>query len=399
MKSSRLLFFILMMELATACGGGSSEPAPSVPGPVAANVLPITVNGALCSAGAAYPNKPCVSVTVCTPGTAECETITDILLDTGSYGLRIFKDALTNVDLQQVAAGAGSLAECVQFGDGTSLWGPVRTADVILGNEPAIRIPIQVIDVTFGTLPGSCSNAHQGPDDAQYTGILGVGLFTKDCGDACSSSASNRIYYSCNGTICSGAKVPLTSQVPNPAAALPGDNNGVIVQLPTIPDGKAASLNGQLVLGIGTQSNNTPSGVTAYGANKIGEFTTLLSGKTYRSFIDSGSNGFFFSPPASSPIPICGGLDSPWFCPSSKLDLSATNTGDGGAPSGEVAFQIDNFTNLIGSGNSVFAELGANFPVRRGPFDWGLPFFFGQNVFVGFDGRSSNLGDGPYWAY
>src|SRR5512143_2176186 len=60
------------------------------------NVLSITVNGSLCSAGTSngYFNKPCVSITVCTPGsTTACQTVNDILLDTGSYGLRIFAQA------------------------------------------------------------------------------------------------------------------------------------------------------------------------------------------------------------------------------------------------------------------------------------------------------------------
>ena len=74
-------------------------------GGAANNVIPITVNGALCSANS-YLNKPCVSVTVCTPGTSTCQTIDDILLDTGSYGLRIFKQALT-VSLPQVTGAAG----------------------------------------------------------------------------------------------------------------------------------------------------------------------------------------------------------------------------------------------------------------------------------------------------
>src|SRR5512147_2494867 len=39
-----------------------------------ANAIPITVNGALCSASTvtSYVNKPCVAVTICTPGTSSC---------------------------------------------------------------------------------------------------------------------------------------------------------------------------------------------------------------------------------------------------------------------------------------------------------------------------------------
>ncbi|HYA85901.1 MAG TPA: DUF3443 family protein, partial [Nitrospirota bacterium] len=106
---------------------------------VASNVLPVTVNGSLCSSitSSNYLNKPCVSITVCTPGsTTACQTINDILLDTGSYGLRIFKQALT-VNLTQVPSGSGSLAACAQFADGSADWGPVEVAGVVLGNEPA----------------------------------------------------------------------------------------------------------------------------------------------------------------------------------------------------------------------------------------------------------------------
>ena len=66
-------------------------------------MLAITVNGSLCSNNS-YINKPCVSVTICTPGTSTCQTINDILLDTGDSGLRIFKQVLS-VSLTQVTSG------------------------------------------------------------------------------------------------------------------------------------------------------------------------------------------------------------------------------------------------------------------------------------------------------
>jgi hypothetical protein len=258
-----------------------------------ANVLPITVNGSLCSSGS-YTNKPCVSVTICTPGTSTCQVVTDLLLDTGSYGLRIFKQALT-VSLPQTTIGSGSLAECVQFGDGSSDWGPVQMASVILGNEPAVQVPIQVIDATFGTRSTGCQNADASPAVAGFNGILGVGLFPQDCGSLCVSSINNNIYSVCTGASCTASTVPLTSQVQNPVALLPVDNNGVLVQLPAVPLGGVPSVNGSLVLGIGTQSNNTPSAVTAYPANSLAEFDTTFNGVTYtNSFIDSGSNGLFF---------------------------------------------------------------------------------------------------------
>jgi hypothetical protein len=358
------------------------------------NVMAITVNGSLCSNNS-YVNKPCVSVTVCTPGTSTCQTIDDILLDTGSFGLRIFKQAL-NVSLTQVTSGSDSIAECIQYGDGSSDWGPVQIASVILANEAAIQLPIQVIDSTFGIVPIACQNADKSPTDAGFNGILGVGLFAQDCGQDCSNSADNGMYYVCNESSCQGTVVPLSSQVQNPVDLLPQDNNGVIVEFPSVPLGGVPSVNGYLVLGIGTRSNNAPSGVKTYVADQNGEFTTNFKGISYSSYIDSGSNGLFFPSPSGSLIPNCPSPNSTWYCPSSTTSLSATNTGASGSPSGTVSFHIGNLDSLTTSSNSVFAEIGGD---GAGEFDWGLPFYFGRNVYMGLEGTESSLGSGLYWAY
>jgi hypothetical protein len=187
--------------------------------------------------------------------------------------------------------------------------------------------------------------------------------------------------------------------VQNPVALLKQDNNGVIVQLPTVPLGGIPSANGQLILGIETQPNNSPSGVTVYPADINGEFITKFNGSTLsNSFIDSGSNGLFFDVPTSL-LPPCSSPDQGWYCPPSTLSLSASNTGATGSQSGSVTFNIGNAVNLFKTtSNSLFAELGGSAPAGSG-FDWGLPFFFGRPVVVGIEGKSSILGSGPYWAY
>jgi hypothetical protein len=359
------------------------------------NVLTVTVNGGVAPGG--YPNEPCVSVTICSPGTSTCQTINDILLDTGSYGLRIFKSLLT-ISLTPVTSGSGSLTECIQYSDNSAEWGPVQLADIILGNEPAVRVPIQIIDSTFSGY-NSCSLNGQytldtSPSKTGFKGILGVGPFAQDCGSGCTSDTGNGIYYSCSGSTCTGTTVPLTDQVQNPVSLLPVDNNGVILQIPSVPLGGAASVNGTLVLGIGTQSNNTPSGVTMYPADPIyGEFITVFNGNKYSdSLIDSGSNGLFF--PNTLSLPTCDSDN--WFCPTSIQPLSATTKGYTGSPSGTVSFQIGDADTLFQTYNKVFIELGG--PEPNG-FDWGFPFFLGRSVYVGIDGKTSSLGTGPYWAY
>ncbi len=396
MRSARLALLV-SVPYALGCGGASPEPSAFhvVPGD---DVLALSVNGVHCASGSNV-NKPCVSVTICVPGTTTCQTIDDVLLDTGSFGLRVFKQALS-VSLPQVSSGGGALAECAQFADGTSDWGPVQLADVVLANEPAVRVPIQVIDATFGAVPPSCTSPETAP--TSQNGILGVGVFVEDCGGPCAVDAANGLYYSWNGSTTSGAAVGRASQVQNPAALLPGDGNGIIVALPPVPAAGAPALEGALVLGIGTRPNNSPATATALGLDGAGEFTTTVSGGSPApgSFADTGSNGLFFTPPSA--IPLC--TDHPgWYCPPATLSFSATNApsaGFPGSPAG-AAFQIANLDALViqpGNGNAVFARIGGS-AVPHAGFDWGLPFFMGRVVYLGFEGRSSSLGTGPLIAY
>ncbi|MCX6224948.1 MAG: DUF3443 family protein [Bacteroidia bacterium] len=371
------------------------------------NVLPITVNGSLClPSSIKYLNKPCVSVTICYPGnTTNCQTINDILLDTMSYGLRIFKSFQTDtgtstlISLPQVASGSGQLTECAQFGLGSD-WGPVQMADVILGNEKASNVPIHVIDSTFGTttdqIQSLCPDADTGFSAAGFNGILGVGLFAQDCGPDCISD-NTLGYYSCNGSTCTATTVTLSNQVQNPVSMLSNDyNNGVIVRLPAISTGGVTSADGVLILGIGTKSNNTVAGITAkYSTDSNGDFTTVYNHRSYStSFMDTGSNGLYFD----STITTCtSGTASGWYCPSTTQNLSATTAGY------TVSFKIGNASTLFSSSNNVFIELGATYSPNDNEyssFDWGLPFFLGRSVYVLIDGNTvSGLGTGPYLAY
>src|SRR5208283_1305814 len=419
MKSNKILFLLFVLLVLPGCGGGGGGGSSSSSGGGSSqttNVLPLTVNGSTCdssliASSGGYINDPCVSVTVCTPGSSTCVTINSILLDTGSYGLRIFKQALGSVSLTQVTSSSGSpLAECVQYADNTSDWGPVQIARVSLGNEPAVQVPIQVIDATFATIPSSCGPPIYTPDtkpsDEGFNGILGVGPFIYDCGAICVTSSVGQ-YYSCSGSTCTSTVVSLASQVQNPVASFPTDNNGVIVQLPGVAAGGTTSLTGSILFGIGTQSNNSLSGATAYPLDQNGNFITIFNGVSFNeasnpnsgSFTDSGSNGLFFpSPSMSTPdageLPDCAGVYSFWFCPPSTTNFSATIAGASGSPTKSVSFQIGNFISLINSPNYVFSDIGGNV---SGTFDWGLPFYLGRNVYIGFE-KESSLGTGQYIA-
>jgi hypothetical protein len=349
----------------------------------------------------AYINAPFTSVTICAPGTSSCQTIGGILIDTGSYGLRIFASKL-NVALKQETQSSGKIGECAVFGSFAG-WGPVATAAVKLAGERAITVPVQVFnDSSFNAVPTACTQYGvpmlSTPSQAGFNGVLGVGLFRHDCGQACSTSSSIGAYYSCTQQSCTGTTEPLSEQVQNPVWLLPVDNNGVLISLPQLGPSGAPSVNGSLIFGIGTESNNALGSAKVYTVDSAGNFATTYKGTSLpNSFIDSGSNGFFF--PDSSIAQCPANSNAPGFyCPSSTLSLSAVNAGQDGT-TGTVDFQVANANNLFAGSNSAFSNIGGSLPDFAGAFDWGLPFFFGRTVFVAINGQSSPGGTGPYWAY
>lgn len=379
------------------CSGVSSTAS------VLVNAVPNTVPMVVDSgpSGSGVINAAFVDVTICRPGTTVCQTIDHILVDTGSYGLRLISSLNGTLDLPAVTTPDGLPAgECAQFVSGYS-WGSVKRADIKLGSESVAGIPIQVIGdpaAAFATPPASCTGT--GADLGSVAalganGVLGLGMLKEDC-PQCVTSAISAAYYGCNGSTCVPSVMPLTSQVSNPAASFAVDNQGVVLVFPSVPSGGAQTLTGSLVFGIGTQENNTITTQTVYRANSSGYFTTSYKGTVYTSsFIDSGSNGLFFD---DNSIPDCASR-SGFYCPTSTLTLSASNAAYDSSTSGTVSFTIENFDQLSSSINvaSVGGSYGNQF--ASGSFDYGLPFFYGRKVFVAYNNALTSQGSGPYWAY
>jgi hypothetical protein len=390
-------FAVLAIAVLAGCGGGGSggpDPSPvASPGPQPAppaNVLTMTVDRGPDSAAF---NSPFVNVTVCRPGTAICQTVDHVLVDTGSFGLRLAAGALDpGLLLPAVASATGTpVAECAHFASGYA-WGSVRRADIKLAGETAANLPLQVIQdpaAPYAVVPTVCSST--GPNfgiDTSTKGILGVGTFNQDC-PACASTAAPNVYFSCPDGACSSTTLPLESQVANPVPAFAVDNNGVALTLPKVPSGGVGTLTGSLIFGIGTQANNQLGSATVFTTNSRGNFTTIYKGTTYSSsFIDSGSNGIFFN---DSGIPQCSGF----YCPEASLSLSAVNVSSTGV-SGAVDFTVESVRSI--AAGVAAANVGGNIN-EGGSFDWGLPFFFGRTVFVAVAGASTPGGAGPFWAY
>jgi hypothetical protein len=378
------------------CGQASNSVAVTVAAP--ANTIPITVDNGPAGASGQF-NAPFVSVTVCRPGTTICQTIDHVLLDTGSYGLRIIAPLDGSLALPAVTSSTGAtVGECGQFVSGYT-WGAVMQADIKLGGETAAAQSIQVISQAPGgvaTAPTSCSSIGSSMNTVATmgaNGILGVGLLKEDCGPACASTAISATYYACTGGTCTSTALALDKQVANPVAAFAGDNNGVVVSLPAVGTGGATSLAGTLTFGIGTQANNGLGAATRYAANSSGYFTTVYKGTTLTSsFIDSGSNGLYFN---DSSLAACT-LSTDFYCPTSPQSLNATVMAYDGSAASNVAFTITNIDRL--PGGTVAGWVGGQYDTKKRSgtaFDWGLPFFFGRKVYVGMATSTSR----PYWAF
>ncbi len=399
MKVSRTAIVSALLLATSACGGGGGAIGAGTPLPTdAPNLVPIAVE----SGPAGTVNTAFVSVTICVPGTADCQTIDHVTVDTGSSGLRILASVLT-LSLPRAQDTTGQpLGECIQFADGYS-WGPVAAADVKIAGEQASNLPVQVIgDAAFPTVPSSCSSAGPPENTVQAfgsNGILGIGVFREDCGPACAGAAVPGTYYSCPTSGCTPIAAALAQQVQNPVAWFPTDNNGVIVRLSGIGSAGAATVGGSLVFGIDTRSNNALGTATVLTVDaNTGGFTTLFKSQTLtQSFIDSGSNGLFF-PDAS--LPICTStIASGFYCPGSVQVLSATNQSVTGMTS-MVSFNVANADALLNNNPTFYAfdNLAGSNP-RIASFDFGLPFFYGRSVFVAIEGQTTSAGAGPFVAY
>ncbi len=435
----RPCLFLLFGVALSGCGGGgggshSSGITYTVNGPLlkstgVANQFYVYVGSNLFNSGSGdfeVPNNPWINVKICEPtNPTNCQTLTAVVSDTGSYGLRVLYAALNaslNLTAETPPAGSGTLAECVQFGGGFSTWGSVRKALITLGTETTTQaVPIQVVnDPSLPSAPTdtNCTDANsQGV--AAYTpatnagylagnAILGLGVFRHDFGN----------YYSCASGTCTAISAATmlaneSLEVQNPVWLMTTDNNGILFSLPAVPADGAPNQTGTITLGINTESNNKITTQTVFpvdpAGTDAGDFDTTFpasgAGSTlyHQSFLDTGTNTLMF--PNNTNIATCS---DGFYCPTNSssqptsVNLSALAAGYNGTPTGTVAFQIANAdSTLFTTSNFAFNDLGA--PLAK-IFDWGLPFFYGVPVFEALNGQAvsgspGGQAAGPFYAF
>jgi hypothetical protein len=434
-----LSILLICSGFAVGCGSatfkstGYTPTIPSVTAPTGPNVLKIDVNGGPevgVAGGGVYQNVPFATAKICTPGsTSNCVTISGLLVETGATGLRVFDNEVKSLNLPSVKASNGSPAyDCVSYGDGTYIWGSVQQADVILASETASKVPIHVIS-SADDAPSSCSNGGglnlNNAIALGANGIIGIGFEPTDCyfDNQSICDASDGLptppfpaYYTCSDTDCTPAFVAKANQVTNPVVLFPKDNNGFMMSLPAASK-PMVNLSGYVVFGLGTQSNNRLSSSASVITMACDAFTTVFANQTLGitdastcagpySAIDSGSNGIYF--PNFANLPLCptstsaGDLSS-LYCPAGTENFSATIRGqDGRSKSANFSVGIGEqlLTSAPTAPDAVLPTLAGTNAFGNG-FVWGLPFFYGRDVYFSIAGQSAPSGTPktPWWAF
>ena len=174
--------------------------------------------------------------------------------------------------------------------------------------------------------------------------------------------------------------------------------------MPAVASPGAASVTGTLYFGVGTQTDNGLGAANWYTLDAVGTFVTNFEGLNQgNSFLDSGSNAYFFP---TNTILACADYTQ-FYCPTSNnmpvsVAETATIQGTNGAQA-QINFTVDNTDTLFAIANdtaypNLAGPYGAPSPGTSG-FDWGLPFFMGGNVYVLFENQTVGTTTGPAVAF
>jgi hypothetical protein len=158
-----------------------------------------------------------------------------------------------------------------------------------------------------------------------------------------------------------------------------------------------------MIFGIDTQTNNKSGTQTVLTVDStLGDFTTIFNGQSLtQSFLDTGSNGWFFDDSSITACTDSGFTD--FYCPTSTQSLTAQLQGQmaEGQPttvSVSESFSIGDAETLNGDFTAL-PMLAGTFPGSTQTFDWGLPFYFGRTVYTAIQGATTAVGTGPYVAF
>lgn len=428
-RRSTFLVMGLLTSLLSACGGGgggSGNGASNTPSQICSAlttpstfpVIPLSATPSTLTnytnvtiepfpqSGQINFNTPYVTLQICNG--AHCLNVDHVILDTGSYGLRVRADfpGLSALGLPAVSNGTAPIAECSLFLSGYT-WGGVYSATVKIAGETTTQaIPIQLFnDPNFPSTPSSCnaSGTNIGSLGALGgNGLLGIGVLVHDTGPYYACSANGQ-----NGSI----NTPPGAILTNPIVSFSSDNNGSLLVMHSVAATGQTSATGTLYFGINTQPNNTldstyhvvPLLATGSGATN---FSATLNGQTGAypsSFLDSGSNELFIpqlSPTTTYPVNSNGD-----YIPSALQTLNGTATSlVASADTSPLTFSLLDITAGVNAGDAAFSDMGTTNSATAGSLDLGMPYFYGHTIANGINGSQIQVGgggpsySGPFYA-
>ena len=329
-------------------------------------------------------NRMVVQVTVCVPKTQNCVTIDDVMVDTGSTGLRLEASALPSGLHFPAVVGPDRkrLAECLRF-VGDDAWGPLERADLRIGGLTASGLPIQIIGDAAQLQPASCPRSEVHPT---ANGTLGIGSHLTDCQGECRQTAAAPVYFRCGEERCEPleGRVAETYRLPNPVSSFDLHNNGVVFDLPDAAGEGTLDSVGTLTFGVGTGDDNRLDPAAIVMLDERGRFTTLYAGRDYPdSYIDSGTETYIVP---DDVLPRCRGMT--WaFCVTPDVTREAIVVGRDGARTA-LPFRVGNYRQIRQRGFGASAEIAVAAGPKSGAFVWGAPFFLGKRVAVVMEGRA-----------
>ncbi len=256
------------------------------------NIVPVEVRR---PSSSEVNNQLFVDVTVCN-AQQQCQTVPDVLVDTGSSGLRLFRPALQGLDLDAVTVlDKRPMALWERFGSG-DLWGKLHWARVRIGGvETTETMPINVFDRSS---PGEQLPAGYGGRDLrdEADGIAGNGIL-----GISPQRYSRGRYFAFAGAHGTPSKfdwdrvkVKKSLQLANPIGHFPEPyNNGNVINLPEVDASSGQkTVQGWLGLGIGQPTEMLfPEGsrVITHELDQDSLFPVKLGERSLDVMLDSGA--------------------------------------------------------------------------------------------------------------
>ena len=334
-------------------------------------------------------NLAYVDVTVCN-AVPQCRTVPNVVVDTGSSGLRLHREALGGLQLEVVRDGMRRrLGSAADFAIG-GLWGTLHAAQVRVGQvETTQAIPIQLFDAPspLERRPSSYKDDARARFIRMGNGVLGISPRRHD---PQRYFALRRWGPEAVLPAWKPVDVDASREVVNPIVHFPPPyDNGSVISLPEV-DGSTGqkTAQGWLGFGIGQPTEAllpAAAHVMAHELDAQGKFAAMLGGRRVDLVVDSGSNVLmldleplglprherfkrFYDAAPLTPLPLAFGANEIELARPLCIGPAAT------------------MNKALDDGYAVLPMLAIAPIAADAPNVLGLPFFFGRTVATGLQG-------------